>query len=436
MSYLKKNFMNGEVNPVRSDVDCGLHEMSERWGQALDEALFESFGVEVDENQSCIEEMYQCWLYDTSSEEEILKRESFDKDVLNDGSASVDDLEELEKEALEYFKRVSVLKCPQSTDERDCATGFVQVYDGVRFTKSGECQSVWRGVGRKFKIATDDILDFKLVENEMEVLGFDWLAPVRVVFYGPSLERFVGSKVYEKEQAKELVEVSGSEGKVFVAIPSYEECKGHDGSIFSRIDSHLKEEVLYGAECSIDRVAMGHWELTCARLDELKHLEVEEQQDRRLLKIQKRFVQKRNEFDSNFKEPRALIKALNSKEIKVSDLKSCGLPVLRKIVYLCEKKGERLEHPSTYYQVKSLVKKLKIEEISSAQSSTGMDIISKVNSGIHVDIHLLDFEELDDVFKILWGDMGVRISSNYKEIYFKLKERYLFLKDVSSKKAA
>ena len=83
-------------------------------------------------------------------------------------------------------------------------------------------------------------------------------------------------------------------------------------------------------------------------------------------------------------------------------------------------------------EMESLPKRME----GSSDDQKSLELIKLINSGGAVEVHLLSYEELDSVFKVLWGNVGVRISGKYKETYFLLKERFAFLKSIQGKDAA
>jgi hypothetical protein len=106
-------------------------------------------------------------------------------------------------------------------------------------------------------------------------------------------------------------------------------------------------------------------------------------------------------------------------------------------MYLSNKQGERIEKKEFYFQIKSMLKRRKVDELGGLmENSSALKIIAKVNNGVDVEVHLLNLADLEAIFSILWGQAGIRIDAGYKEKYFKLKERYSYLKKINSDKAA
>ena len=413
--------------------DYQIEEFENVYGDLLEEVLAEVFCCDEEESEL----LDGKFIYDLSSEKEIEQRVQREQRFLDGDSAEIEDLELLEKQAVAYFKKPTVIRIPtdQSVKE-DFVTGFIQVNVGLRFDTHGSPVEIWRGFGQKVIVelsVLDSVID---VVKRVEEMGIEWTSLVRVVFYGKGLELFTGSRVYKDGEKKELVPLSSESSQIMLAVPSYEECD-NDESIFSSIDRLVKENIQYGGDLGIDRVAMGHYELTLIRLEELKLEESEVFESERIQSFQKRSVERRNEFDSNFREAREVIRALNLGQVKIKQLFDKESKLLGQVMYLCQKSGERIDNPAIFFQLKALVMKKKNEEIVQTPGIQGaLTSIQRINSGEPVEVHLLDYEELDLIFKVLWSNTGTRISSQYKDVYFKLKERYAHHKKVALKKAA
>lgn len=72
---------------------------------------------------------------------------------------------------------------------------------------------------------------------------------------------------------------------------------------------------------------------------------------------------------------------------------------------------------------------LKLQQNSSAALKTIQDI----NSGKLTEIHLVGLKDLEAIFQILWGNSGIRISPEYKEVYYALKERLRIVRNSQSR---
>ncbi len=411
--------------------DYKLEELENDYGDLMEEILLEVFDVQED-----AEEVDDRSIYDLSSDEEIERRLKRESDLLNEGCADLDNLELLEKQARTYFENPNYVYTPEDEAAHDWVTGFIQINAGMKFDSNGKPVETWKSFGDKVICDVELLSGPVSIIKQVEATGIEWSSMVRIVFYGKSLERFVGSKIYRKGEKKELAPLCDEYKGIQLAIPSYEECESDD-SIFSRIDSLVKESIQYGSELNIDRVAMGHYEMTLARLEELKYEESEALNNERILRIQKKNVERRNDFDAQFKEARETIRALNIGEVKVSQLFDKDARFLGQVMYLCQKKGERIENPALFFQLKALANKRKCEEIYSSKESEGaITTINKINSGELVEIHLLSLDELESIFDVLWSGTGIRISKDYKSVYFDLKKRFTHLKRVKGKVAA
>lgn len=411
--------------------DYRLEELENVYGDLIEEILVEVFSIEGE--REVIDERS---IYDLSTEEEICKRLERERELLNEGGAAMDNIELLERQARKYFDNPVYVYTPEDEVACEWVTGFIQVNAGLKFDSNGKPVELWKSFGQKLVCDVEQLSDPEEIIKKVEETGIQWSDMVRIVFYGKSLQKFVGYKIYATSEVKELAPLCDAFKGIQLAIPSYEDCDSEE-SIFSRIDELVKESILYGNDPGIDRVAMGHYELTLVRLEELKLEEAEISNSERILQKQKRNIEKRNDFDAHFKEARNAIKALNLGEVKVSQLFDKDSKFLGQMMYLCQKKGERIENPALFFQLKALASKRKCEEIyKSRESEKAIQIINKINSGDLVEVHLLGLDDLQEVFDVLWSGTGIRINNEYKAIYFELKERFTNLKRLNDKAAA
>lgn len=408
-----------------------LGKLEDVYGSLLEEVLCEVFECEEQE-EFCVGD-----IYDLSSEADVQRRLKREEDLLNEGSASIENLEELEKQARDYFSNPTKVYVPSEEPVKDFITVFVQFSAGMNFDEKGNAVTIWKSFGQRLIVDIDKLLQPDELLAQVESLGIEVNNLVRLVCYGPSLEKFVGTKHYSKGEKKELVELSESYPNIVLAVPDSDEVDYKDDSIFSRVEAKVSESIQFGMEADVCKSALLHWQMTHSRLEEIKHEEAEENESRRIQSLQKKSVEKRNDFDNNFREARGVISKLNSGDTQVKELFQADLKLLNQIMFLAQKKGERIETPATFFQLKSLITKKKMEEVqSNSDDQKYLEFIKQVNSGMKVEVQHLSYEELEGLFKILWGDIGIRISSKYKETYFQLKERYTFLKRVQSKEAA
>lgn len=426
-------FSNEALDQKTEDCmkECKLQSLEEDFGELMEDILLEVF-VNKKEDESIDERS----IYDLSTEEEISRRLKRESEVLNEGCAEVENLELLEKQAKDYFDNPTYVHIPEERTATDWVTGFIQLNAGVQFDSQGAPVEMWKSFGEKLICDAELLSDPDGVIKKVEETGIQWSELVRVVFYGKSLENYVGSRIYITGEKKQLASLSDEYRGIQLAIPSYEDCDS-DESIFSKVDELVKASIQYGNDPGISRVTMGHYEMTLARLDELKLEEIENQNNERVLSMQKRNVKRRNDFDAHFKEAREVIKALNSGEVKISELINKESRFLSQMMYLCQKKGERIENPALFFQLKALANKRKCEEmLSSQKSGKAIELINHINSGRGVEVHLLDLDELQELFNVLWSGTGLRINKEHKTVYFELKERFSHLKKVHEKAAA
>jgi len=408
-----------------------LGSLEDAYGSLLEEVLCEVFDCEEKE-EFCVGD-----IYDLSSEADVQRRLKREDALLNEGSASIENLEELEKQARDYFSNPKKVFVPNEEPIKDFITVFIQFSAGMNFDEKGNAVTIWKSFGQKQIVDTDKLYQPEKLFAQVGSLGIEMNDLVRLVCYGPSLEKFVGTKHYIKGEKKELVELSESYPNIVLAIPDFDEVDYKDDSIFSRVEAKVSESVQFGMEADVCKSALLHWQMTHSRLEEIKLEEAEEKESRRIQALQKKSVEKRNDFDQNFREARDVISKLNSGGTLVKDLFQADMKLLNQIMFLAQKKGERIETAATFFQLKSLIAKKKMEEVqSNSDDQKYLEFIKQVNSGVKVEVQHLSYEELEGVFKILWGNIGIRISSKYKVTYFQLKERYTFLKRLQNKEAA
>lgn len=371
-------------------------------------------------------------IYDLSGEVSISRRERKEAEALNEGAAGIDDFKNLEIQARNYFNEVK--EHPVKEKEVDSLVkGFIQFSDGIRFDQHGDANERWRSFGHSINLDVKQLYAPEFVIQQVEELGVEWSPLVRVVFYGPALERIVGTKVYERKAKKELVPLDGQYERILLAVPSHETC--HVDSTFSMVEKLVADSIGTGKELGLDRVTLAHWELTHTRLQELECEEAELQKERDFSKRHLVYLKKERQFQENFKDAKGIIDGLNHRKIKVSDLEGVDLVTLRRVIYLCTKGEERIEKPSTYFQVRSLVKKKSAFDYKK-HGGDAINYVNQINRGELVDVNQMSFDQLEGVMNLLWSNSGTRIDGKYKQTYFSLKERYLQLKSQSKKTAA
>ena len=417
--------MTSSIKPVK-EIQVNLSEEETMFSNELEEILCELFYVlpEIDER----------FIYDLADEKEIKRRVKQDQDWLLQGEPEVEDLEKLEELAISYFESPVKVSYPKE-EVLEYVTGYVQFLSGVQFTKDGDALEKWKAIGAKVQVDMDKVLDPEALTVYLKLKGIELSKTTRIVFYGLPLNEIVGSRIYKKGERKKSSPLSKDYQNILLAIPDYEACSGKEKSIYDSIDSLIKEEILYGTDLMIDRVALGHWEMTKARLEELKVEEGESHNIKRIERREKKATEAKNEFDEKFKEAKKFIEKLNRKETSVTDIENKGCELLKQVLWLAEKKDVRIEDKITYFKLKSLYRKLKSDELLSNGGVNALRFIQNVNDGDLVEVHLLSLDELQQIMDILWSGC-LRIKPMYKQTYFSLKERYQHLKRVEELKAA
>lgn len=413
--------------------DYRLEQLEENYGSVFEEILCEVFHVEnQDESLESIEGLA---IYDLRSNDELEIQRERDQRILDGESAPIEDLELLQKQAINYFKNPTRVFTPsEDVIVEDVVTGFIQVNAGIKFDENGKAKEIWKSFGQKLVVNVERLFDPESIVNQVRSLGFDLTDLVRVVFYGPCLEQIVGSHEYNKGEKKLLEALSDEYSSILLAVP--EASDSSDDSIFDFVENLKNESIQTGRDLGLDRSTIGHWEQTHIRLEELRLEACEQREVDRIRKIEERFAKRRTKYIENFKEARQIINSLNSKDMMIKDLVDIDVKVLNQVLYLCKKGECRISEPAIYFQLNALAKrKVNLENVNAVDQES-LSIIQRINKGEHIDIHLLSFDELDGILKILWSDSGIRINKEYKSVYFTLKERFYHLKNVAQKRAA
>ena len=417
--------MTSSIKPVK-EIQVNLSEEELMLSNELEEILCELFYVLPEEGtQDYFEDQS---IYDLADEKEFLRRERMDSERLRQGEPEVSDLEALLEKAIEYFKSPTKVFYPKE-DTSKVVTGYVQILDGASFNARGEVSQKWKSIGIKVQMLVSSMYEPERIKKEVEAKGIEFNELIRVTFYGLPLQEIVGDRHYQEGEPKELVELSRDYSNILLAIPDTDACTSLSKSNFEIIDEIVREEVQFGGDLGIDRVAMGHYEMTKQRLEELATESKEESVNQYITEREKKRANRRNEFNGKFAEARRVIRSLNDGIAKVSDYEQSEAKLIAQVVWLAERKGERIENKFIYFQLKALLKKLNQAEALSGESSDSLELIKSINRGEDVEIHLLDYTELEDIMNLLWRG-GLRISIEYKETYFMLKERYQHLKRV------
>ena len=424
--------MTSSIKRVK-EFQINLSEEETMLSNELEEILCELFYVLPQEGT--YDYFEERSIYDLADEKELELRRKLDLEGLLNGEPEVEDLVNLELRAKAYFDNPSKVYVPVETDLIQFVTGYIQVMDGINFLENGEVSVKWKSIGLKMKIEALELYEPDLVVSKVKNLGVELNEFTRIVFYGNPLKDIVGEKIYSKGETKKLVELCPEYSSIVIAVPDYEECSEADISIYESIDCILKEEIPIGGELEISRVAMGHYWMTKQRLEELKEEEKEYSRLERIKSKEEARCMKFRQFNSNFEEARKVINYLNNSDLKVSDFKDEPVKLIAQVLYLAEKQGERIENKFTYFGLKSLLKKLKAEDAIHNTSTQSVELIRRINKGETVEVHLLDYQELEVVMNLLWSGAS-RIDSRYKDVYFSLKERFNHLKKVKALQVA
>lgn len=325
----------------------------------LAEILEEEFCIKPDD---CLEVMEDRFIYNLDSEKDIVAREKYEFEQLNEGVPEVEKLDELESVAQAYFSHPNYYPIQEDDQEEAWVTCFFQQYKGASFDSNGHLKENWRTTGKKMIVKFEDLYQPEKVIAQAEAGGILVGEVIRIVVYGPALESLIGSKLYRPKEAKEFVPLIEGDNRILLATPSIEDCE-YEESIYDWINQEIQDGIPYGIQPNVSRSTLGHWELTAARIDELQEEELERKNLLRFSKKETIFVKKQNEFADRYKEAKQFIKGINSGELTVKALYSLQAKVVEDVLYLAEKCNERIDNTAIYIQVRSLASKKKVSQL-------------------------------------------------------------------------
>lgn len=420
MSHLKSVSVRYDDEFDSNGYDEDLFEDPELFS-LLEQILSEVFQVEDEESTEAL-----CGnaIYFLEDEQSIRRIEKSEQIKLDEGSSNVEDLDSLLIEATDYFKNPNYSHTTEDDQGSDYLTCFIQIYSGVTFNGNGEMISKWKSIDHKVQIELRELLLPELLIYKIEQSGIKWTELVRVMIYGPGLEKLVGNRFYEEDESKELVPLSDEFPNILLAIPNIEFELDSEESIFEFTEREINEGIPFGIIPDFGRVTLGHWEWTHIRLLELQEEEMEERVLKTIELEEKFRAKEMNDFINKYKDAKDFIKGLNNKVIDPVEVYSLSLEMLNNILFVTEKLNFRLSDSAHYYQIKALYTKSKVSHIST-QATQALSIIEKINKGDHVDFHLISMATLEDIFAILWSGTGIKIHSSKKEHYFTLKDSLL-----------
>ncbi len=380
-------------------------------------------------------------IYDLSTDKEIADRLKYEEEALNEGHPipSAETLSELEALSRAYFECPNVYHQDEDDFKPSHITGYIQLYSGEKFDSRGRLAEVWKSINQKLVIDISELMDPESIVTKIEQNGLKWSSIFRIVFYGHPLVEVIGSKIYGRSEAKELLPLSNEYPNILLALPDYEETEANSGSIYEWLEQEFSDAVLCGSYPQISRVTSGHYELTAIRLQEIFEENLEQGSLNRIQHKEIISVGKMNEFIEAYSEARAFIRLVNEKgSAEIGKLYSLSLKVLDDVLFLCSRSFERIEDPLIYAQIKSYSTKLKVNKLQ-LENSRALMLIQKINRGETVETHLLSLADLESIFEILWGNIGIKIIPEKREIYYDLKERLRVLRAkyrTSSRKGA
>lgn len=393
--------------------------------ELMDQILTEVFLA--DEDKESLQSLEGNAIYDLSDEREIRQRESYDSEILNEGSPDVEELDLLMEIAEGYFANPIQYPIKEETIKADHVSGFIQILAGMKVNAKGEAVELWKSVNIKIVVSMNEFNDPERIIEQVESKGFKWSPIIRICFYGEPLREIIGEQCYSDQEPKLLVQLSSTYSNILLAIPAFVEFESEGDSIYDFVEDQIQENILYGILPDFGRTVVGHWEMTHIRLDEL---EQENLENKNLLFIQRRerrFVAKKNAFNAKYSSAYQLIKEVNKQSISLDYLFQQEIQTLKQILFLTDRRNIRIDDPKIYLQVRALVTKNAVTTITTQQTQA-FQLINKVNNGEHVDFHLLNLDQLEEIFSILWSYSGIRINSAKKAVYYLLKNNLLRLR--------
>lgn len=398
----------------------------------LEEILIEVFVQE--EDCESLDYLTGKSIYDLADDKEISLREKKAEEELNEGYPDVDQFDELLELAEEYFKSPNYYPLAEDDYTPTHITGFIQINCGYKTDKKGNISEYWKSTDHKIQIESCLLMEPEKVIELIESRGFVFNELTRIVFYGTPLSQFVESKIYSSKDSKEIVPLSESYLRILLAVPNYEETQEENDSIYDWANHIIQEEVSFSGIPLIGR-AYSHWEMTESRLEVI----AEEQHEEKLLNLislkERKRVKGQNNFWEKFKNAKEFISGFNSGNLTIKVLSNSPVEELERIQLLCDKYNFRINSPSAYMQIKSIITNSKLKTHFN-ENQLAISTIQKINKGELVELHLLSHDLLEEVFSILWGNLGIRIIPERKEIYHSLKARLFQLRKVKQKKFA
>lgn len=423
------------VNLTQLSLDLELKEKEvitpdeEEFLTLLEQVLLEVFVHETDEDLT-IGSVVSREIYDLSTDKDIADRMKYEEETLNEGYPipSIETLSELEALSRAYFECPNAFPIEEDDLKPNHVTGFIQLYSGERFDSKGRLTQVWKSINQKVVIRVSDLMDPERIITTIEQNGIKWSSIFRVVFYGHPLVEVIGSKIYGRSEAKELLPLGKDYPNILLALPDYEDTEAYSESIYDWLAQEFDDAVLCGSYPQISRVTSGHYELTAVRLQEIYEENLEQGNLNRIQKRETISVGKKNKFIETYSEARAFIRLANEKGTSaVNKLYSLSLKILDDVLFLCSRSFERINDPLVYAQIKSYSTQLRVSKLQ-VENSKALMIIQKINGGEPIEAHLLSLTDLEAIFEILWGNIGIKINPEKKEVYYDLKERLRFLR--------
>lgn len=398
----------------------------------LEQVLMEVFVFE--EDKESLDYLTGNSIYDLADEREILSRERYAQEALDEGGPDVDEFDELLDLAEAYFKNPKQYPLSDDSESVNYVTGFIQIYSGNKFNNKGQMTEYWKSVDCKIVINVEQLLEPGKVITAVESLGFKWSDIIRVVFYGSPLTGLVESRFYSDKESKEFVPLEKNCQNILLAVPDYSESDEESEGLFEWIDREIQEGILYGVVPNVGRMITSHWETTWSRLDELASEEFEQGILLQISLREKASVTRMNHFFEKYIEARSLIAGLNAGLLSIGTVYNKDISVLEDVIHLSTRFNERINNPAAFLQIKALVTKSKVQKHQDSDSFA-LSVIQKINKGDFVEIHLIPLTELEKVFAILWGNLGIKIIPTKKEVYFQLKSRLLQLRTAQSRRS-
>jgi hypothetical protein len=299
-------------------------------------------------------------IYNLDTEDDIQKFQEISMMKLNEGSADVEDLDRLHRQAISYFKMPKTYPLAEDDVSDQVLKCYVEFFSHAHFNEVGELVDVYRSSGIVFNCSLEHIEDEEWLIDTIQNMGLCFDKSMRIKVYGLALYDLVGAKAYHTGEKAEFVSPFKDMPNLLFAIPDTEAVLNASGDDFKILEKLVSDEVQYGR--SVNEVlgnAMTSWILAHEFFDErYPYMLFEEQELEFELKL-KRISDSHKAFKDNFSEEISHIHGLNSKSVSLAEIASLDAHLINRILYVCKSDQfkERLLNKNVYMQLLAMSRK-------------------------------------------------------------------------------